>query len=210
MSSNAPVTWAKSAGSILTNMAVPKLIVLSAPSGSGKTTIAREILKRHPDFIFSISATTRPQRSTEVDGRDYFFLTKEEFDKRVLKSELVEWEEIYGYSYGSLRSEIERALHAETSMLFDIDVKGALSIKRQFPDETVLIFVQPPSMEVLNERLLKRRTEDTETIRRRLDRVPMEMGTAHQFDAIVVNDDLRRAADEVDAIINRSIQSATS
>ena len=191
-------------------MAAPKLIVLSAPSGSGKTTIAREILRRHPDFIFSISATTRPRRATEFDGKDYFFLTKEEFEKRILHSELVEWEEIYGHSYGTLRSEIERALKAGTTMLFDIDVKGALSIKRQFPGDAVLIFVQPPSIEVLSQRLLNRRTEDQETIHRRLERVPMEMASSNQFDVTVVNDDLGRATDEVDDIINSAIHPSTS
>jgi guanylate kinase len=188
-------------------MSSPKLIVLSAPSGSGKTTIAREILRRHPELRFSVSATTRPKREYETDGKDYFFLTKEEFESKIQNNALAEWEQIYGNYYGTLRSEIDSALRSGTAMMFDIDVKGALSIKQQYPDDTILIFITPPSIEVLTERLHNRKTEDVATIRRRLERVPMEMAKAVEFDTSIVNDDLQKAISDVDAVIQGSINS---
>jgi guanylate kinase len=178
-----------------------RLIVISAPSGSGKTTIARAIMQKYPGILFSVSATTRPPRAGEVDGKDYFFLSKVEFQSRVKVGDLVEWEEIYGNYYGTLKSEVDRALKRGTIMLFDVDVKGALSIKRTYPDDSLLIFIRPPSFEVLKERLLNRKTEDEATIRRRLDRVPMELDKGNDFDWQVVNDDLQTAINKVDKII---------
>ncbi len=178
-----------------------KLIVISAPSGSGKTTIARAIMQKYPGMLFSVSATTRTPRAGEVNGKDYFFLSKEEFQRRVQAGDLVEWEEIYGNYYGTLKSEIDRALNRGAIMLFDVDVKGALSIKRVFPDDSLLIFIKPPSFEVLRDRLLGRKTEDDATIRRRLDRVPMELEKGSHFDWQVVNDDLQTAINNVDEII---------
>lgn len=177
------------------------LIVVSAPSGAGKSTIARAVLKAFPQILFSVSATTRPARHTEVNGREYFFLTKEEFQERVRGGDLVEWEQIYGNYYGTLKSEITRAIAAGRVMLFDIDVKGALSIKAQFGDQAVLIFIRPPSIEVLKERLVRRRTESPEVLARRMERVPMEMAQADQFDHQVTNDELDRAVKEVFAIV---------
>ncbi len=179
-----------------------KLIVISAPSGSGKTTIAREILKRHPEMSFSVSATTRPRRETETDGKDYFFLTKEQFEEYIRRGQLIEWEQIYGNYYGTLKGVVDGALQEGKSMLFDVDVKGALSIKQRYPAESVLIFVKPPSLEALHERLMKRKTEDAETIRRRLERVPMELEQAKDFDFCIVNDDLYRAVNAVDDVVN--------
>ena len=173
------------------------LIVISAPSGAGKSTIARAVLKAFPQIMFSISATTRPPRATERHGREYYFLSIEEFEQTIHSGGLVEWEQIYGDYYGTLRSEIERAFAARSVMLFDIDVKGGLSIKRQFPDQAVLIFIEPPSVEVLKERLLRRRTESPEVLARRMERVPMELAQAEHFDHRVVNDDLQRAVQEV-------------
>jgi guanylate kinase len=178
-----------------------KLVVISAPSGSGKTTIARAIMQQYPSMLFSVSATTRAPRSGEVDGRDYFFLAREEFQKRVQQGDLVEWEEIYGDYYGTLKSEVDRALNRGSVMLFDVDVKGALSIKRTYPDDSLLIFIKPPSFDVLQHRLLNRKTEDEATIKRRLDRVPMELEKGDQFDWQVVNDDLPTAIRKVDEII---------
>jgi guanylate kinase len=178
-----------------------RLIVISAPSGSGKTTIARAIMQKYPGILFSVSATTRPPRAGEVDGKDYFFLSKVEFQSRVKAGDLVEWEEIYGNYYGTLKSEVDRALKRGTIMLFDVDVKGALSIKRTYPDDSLLIFIKPPSFEVLKERLLNRKTEDEATIRRRLDRVPMELDKGNECDWQVVNDDLQTAINKVDKII---------
>jgi guanylate kinase len=184
-----------------------KLIVISAPSGSGKTTIARAIMQKYPGMLFSVSATTRPPRAGELEGRDYFFLSKEEFQRRVQHGDLVEWEEIYGNYYGTLKSEVDRALQQGTIMLFDVDVKGALSIKKTYPNDSILIFIKPPSVEALQHRLLNRKTEDEATIRRRLDRVPMELEKGSQFNWRVVNDDLQTAVNKVDEIIREHTNS---
>jgi len=186
------------------------LIVIAAPSGCGKTTIAKAILKKNPNMLFSVSATTRPRREGEVHGKDYFFLTKEEFEERIRIGDLVEWEEIYGNYYGTLKSETSRALQQGRVMLFDVDVKGALSIRRHFPNESVLIFIKPPSFEVLKKRLENRNTENPETLKRRLERVPMEMEQGQQFDVQVVNDELQRAINEVDEIVRKSIKKHNS
>lgn len=176
------------------------LIVISAPSGSGKTTIAKALMKAFPSMVFSVSATTRPRRGMEVNGRDYYFLTREEFEKRIREGRLIEWEEIYGNLYGTLRSEVDRALEQELTMLFDVDIKGALSIKRQYP-QAVLIFIRPPGIEALNQRLRARQTEDEATLRRRLERVPLELELGAHCDYQVVNDDLRTAIAEVERIV---------
>jgi guanylate kinase len=182
-------------------MASGKLIVVSAPSGAGKTTIVRAILDKYPSMLFSVSAATRPKRETEIDGKDYFFLPRAEFERRIQAGELVEWEEIYGNLYGTLRSEVDKALSSGKTMLFDIDVKGGLSIKRNYPNDAVLIFIKPPSIEILEARLRGRKTEDATTFKKRMDRVAMELGMASQFDFEVVNDDLPKAIAEVDNIV---------
>ncbi len=181
------------------------LVVLSAPSGSGKTTIAHEILKRNPQLAFSVSATTRPRREGEVDGKDYYFLSREEFLRRVAAGEFTEWEEIYGQCYGTLNAEIERAIASGRHLLFDIDVNGALSIKKRYPS-ALLIFIAPPSVEVLRERLQSRRTEDAATFARRMERVPMELEKGKRFDIRVVNDDLHRAVAEVQKIVENRLK----
>lgn len=186
-----------------------KLIVISAPSGGGKTSIVKAILTKYPSMLFSVSATTRAIRNGEANGKDYFFLTKEEFEKRIKADELVEWEEIYGNYYGTLNSEVEKALSAGRIMLFDIDVKGALSIKRKYTDDSVLIFIKPPSFETLKARLSNRKTEDEATIKRRLDRVPMELEKGSLCDYQVVNDDLQTAIAEVENIILKHISVET-
>jgi guanylate kinase len=178
-----------------------KLIVIAAPSGCGKTTIAKAILMKYPAMLFSVSATTRPIRDGEINGKDYFFLTKAEFEERIRIGDLVEWEEIYGNYYGTLKSEIDRALQQGYGMLFDVDVKGALSIRQHFPNDSVLIFINPPSFEILKKRLEDRNTENPDTLKRRLERVPMEMEQGRQFDFQVINDDLQKAVNEVDEIV---------
>lgn len=177
------------------------LIVVSAPSGTGKTTIVKAILAKYPGILFSVSATTRPKRDIEVDGRDYFFLSREEFERRIEHGELVEWEEIYGNLYGTLKSEVDKVITSGKAMLFDIDVKGGLSIKRTYHDDAMLIFIRPPSVEVLEARLRNRKTEDEETFRRRMARATMELGMASQFDHQVVNDELEKAIDDVDKLV---------
>ena len=163
------------------------------------------MLQRHPDFEFSVSATTREMRPGEVNGKDYFFLSKEEFESLIAQGQFVEHEFFFGNHYGTLKREVDRALKAGHSMIFDIDVKGALSIRTMYPNDAVLIFIAPPSIEVLELRLRNRKTEDEETINRRLSRMPMELEAGKQFDATVVNDDLDRAITEVDTIIKKHI-----
>lgn len=180
-------------------MATSQLIVVSAPSGCGKTTIVRELLRRHPEIEFSVSATTRPRRPQEVHGRDYFFLSREEFQKKIKQGDLVEWEEIYGDLYGTLRSEVDRALREGKSMVFDVDVKGAVSIKEKYP-QAVLIFIKPPSIDAAKERLRRRKTETEESLRKRFERMPMELAQEKFFDFSVANDEVSRAVDEVERV----------
>lgn len=177
-----------------------KLIVISAPSGSGKTTIAKAVMAKFPTIEFSVSATTRPARKGEREGKDYFFLNRAEFERRIQRKMLVEWEEIYGNLYGTLKSEVDRVLSQGRVILFDIDVKGGLSIKRHYP-EALLIFIKLPSFEILKERLTKRNTEDPAALERRLARVPMELELGAQFDHQVVNDDLTGAITQVETLI---------
>jgi len=186
-----------------------KLIVISAPSGSGKTTIANALLRRHPEFIFSVSATTRAKRPNEKHGKHYYFLTREEFKQAIEKNELVEWEEIYGNYYGTLKHVVDEALTQGKIVLFDVDVNGGLSIKKQYPEDAVLIFIKPPSLEDLKTRLQRRNTEDDVQLKHRLDRVPMEIDRGLLYDYSVVNDNLKKAIDEVDEIVKKAIHSVT-
>jgi guanylate kinase len=181
------------------------LIVVSGPSGSGKTTIARTLLRDLPSLRFSVSATTRAVRAGEHDGVDYHYLSREEFQRRVAAGEFVEWEEVYGNLYGTLRSEVDAALTRGQTLLFDVDVKGALSIKERYPS-ALLVFIRPPSRETLEARLRARRTEDEATVRRRLARTDMEMELGARFDRQVVNDVLDRAVAETKEIVEHYLQ----
>ncbi|GAB1430393.1 guanylate kinase [Ignavibacteria bacterium] len=182
-------------------MLLKKLIVLSAPSGGGKTTVARHLLAVFPELRFSVSATTRPIRAGEVFGKDYFFLTKQEFEQKIADGDLLEYEEIFGNLYGTLRSETQRALGEGRPMLFDVDVKGALSIRRAFPDDSLLLFIAPPDAETLKRRLQARNTESEEQIQIRLSRTEMEMQLIGEFDIIIVNDDLHKTLAEAEQAI---------
>lgn len=178
-----------------------KLIVISAPSGAGKTTITKRILADNADKLtFSISATTRKKREGEKDGVDYYFLTKEEFLHKIKNNELIEYEEIFGNFYGTLVSEIDRAFSQGKSLIFDIDVKGGISIRARFPEDSLLIFIAPPSLEVLRERLTNRRTESAEVIEARLARAQMEMEMKDVYDHVIINNDLDKATKEVEAL----------
>lgn len=185
--------------------AAGKLIVISAPSGSGKTTIAHAITRLNPSLRFSISATTRRRREREVDGQDYYFLTKDEFQRRVSAGDFVEWEELFGNFYGTLKSELDAALNEGKHILFDVDVKGGLSIKREYPG-TLMIFIRTPSVEVLRERLIRRRTESDEMLAKRMERVPMELERGKEYQHQIVNDVLQRAVNEVQAIVGEFLQ----
>lgn len=180
-----------------------KLVIFSAPSGAGKTTIVRHLLSKHPDKIsFSISASTRTPREGEVNGRDYYFISKEEFLHRVAKKEFIEFEEVYsGTFYGTLRSEVERIWALGKHVIFDIDVEGGLHLKRKFGDRALAIFVQPPSLEVLVQRLRGRGTDSEEKLRERVAKAEKELAYADRFDVILKNDDLDVACAEAEQLM---------
>ncbi len=180
-----------------------KLLVISAPSGGGKSTIAKHILSNYPNFSFSVSATTRSKREGEIDGRNYLFITRDEFLFKIADNQFIEYEKIFNNYYGTLKSNINQLLDYGKFVLFDIDVKGALSIKKIYGDEALLLFILPPSLEVLEERLRKRESETDEQIKTRLSRYKEEMAQIDQFDAKVINDKLDDALKEVDNIINK-------
>lgn len=182
-----------------------QLIVLSAPSGAGKTTLARYLLETFPEFKFSISATTRKPRENEINGKDYYFLTKEEFEKLIERNEFVEYEQIFNNYYGTLKSEVEKSINNGEIIVFDIDVKGALSIKKQYPEKSLLIFISPPSIETLKQRLIRRGTETPEQLQERFKRIDLEMAMKDKFDVIIVNDDLEEAKKELIKTVSKAI-----
>lgn len=169
-----------------------KAIIFSAPSGSGKTTIVKHLLQKNSDLGFSISASTRDKRGrTEQNGKDYYFLSPDEFKKKIDNNQFVEWEEVYeGNFYGTLKSEIERVWAAGKNVIFDVDVKGGLNLKKYFGDKALAIFVKVPSLEVLKERLHDRGTETPESLSRRLFKAKFEMGFSDKFDVVLVNETL--------------------
>ena len=184
-----------------------KLVIFSAPSGSGKTTIVRELLKRFECFEFSISATSRAPRGVEKDGVDDYFLTNEEFKARVERDEFVEWEEVYqGTCYGTLKSEMERIWAKGNVILFDVDVIGGINLKRIFGADACSVFVQPPSIEELERRLRGRGTDAEEVIQKRIAKAEFELSKASEFDHIVVNDVLSVAVDQTADIITNFLK----
>lgn len=187
-------------------MAVNKgrIIAVSAPSGSGKTTIVRTILKDFPQLVFSVSATTRKKRETEQEGIDYFFISEEEFLKKIQADEFIEWEKFYDYYYGSLKSFVNENVEKGRSVLLEVDVKGALSIKKIYP-EALLIYIMPPSLEELKQRLLNRNTETEEDFAKRIQRAEMELSLKDKFDYIVINDILEKAIAETREIFENNI-----
>lgn len=179
-----------------------KLIIFSAPSGSGKTTIVKHLLTKDLKLEFSISATSRAPRGKEKHGVDYYFISQEEFLKRADNNEFVEWEEVYkGTCYGTLKSEVERITSAGNNVIFDVDVVGGVNIKQMYGDKALSLFIQPPSVTELEKRLRGRGTDSEETIQKRLAKADFELGFAPQFDVVVVNDVLEDACQKAEAEI---------
>lgn len=175
-----------------------KAIIFSAPSGSGKTTIVQHLLEKNPDLGFSISASTRDRRGrTETNGKDYYFLSPEEFKKKIDQNDFIEWEEVYeGNFYGTLKSEIERIWQQGRNVIFDVDVKGGLNLKKYFGDKALAVFVRVPSLDILKARLNDRGTESPESLSRRLFKANFEMSFQDQFDVVLVNENLARSLAE--------------
>ena len=181
-----------------------RILIVSAPSGSGKSTIVNYLRQEHPEFrlAFSVSATSRLPRGTEQDGVDYYFLTAEEFRRHIEAGDFLEYEEVYeGRFYGTLKRQVDEKLAAGMNVVFDVDVKGGVNIKRYYGDSALSIFIQPPSVQALRERLIGRATDDMEQIEKRLAKAEYEMTFAPRFDAVVVNDDFEKAAATVAAHI---------
>ena len=183
-----------------------KLIIFSAPSGSGKTTIVKGVLQETPELAFSVSACSRPKRPNEQDGIDYYFMTPDDFRKKINEEAFLEWEEVYpGSYYGTLRSELERIWKSGKHVVFDVDVAGGLNIKKQYPKQALALFIQPPSLEELEKRLVNRGTETPESLQKRIGKAAFELTFAKDFDKIVINDDLSRAINETIQIVNKFI-----
>ena len=182
-----------------------KLIVFSAPSGAGKTTIVKEILKEFPEIIFSISATTRPKRDVETNGVEYFFLSEAEFREKIENDEFVEWEKFYDYYYGTLKSFISGNIESGNAVLLELDVKGALTIKRLYT-YAHLIYISPPSFEELVNRLRQRNTESESDFVKRIDRAKMELSLKEEFDYIIENIELSIAIKEAKSLVNKILK----
>ncbi len=181
---------------------VGKMIIFSAPSGAGKTTIVKHLLSKFPQFEFSISATSRKMRDGEQHGKDYFFLSADDFKRRIANDEFVEWEEVYADNfYGTLKSELERIWAKGNVVIFDVDVKGGVNLKRMFPDNSLSLFVMPPSVEELRNRLVGRGTDSAEAIERRVAKAQEELSYSSKFDVVVVNDNLEDAKSKAEDAI---------
>jgi guanylate kinase len=181
-----------------------KVIILSAPSGAGKTTLVRYLLEEFAQLALSVSATTRTMREGEKDGYDYYFLSEEEFRTRLAGDQFVEWEEVYtGTLYGTLRSEIERLWNEEKVVIFDVDVRGGLNLKAQFGKDSKLIFIEPPSIDTLRKRLEERGKDTPKVIQERLQRAEYELSQKHYYDVRVINDNLDIAKENLKAIVKK-------
>ncbi len=179
-----------------------KLIIFSAPSGAGKTTIVKHLLASDLDLEFSISATSRGMRHTETDGKDYYFLSAEDFKKKIDANEFLEWEEVYaGTCYGTLKSEVERIRNKGKNVIFDVDVVGGTNIKKFYGDDALAVFVQPPSVEELRNRLVGRSTDAPEVIEKRVQKAEYELTFAPKFDVILINDNLEQAFADAKRIV---------
>ena len=179
-----------------------EIIAVSAPSGGGKTTIVKQILKKFPEIVFSVSATTRPKRESEKNGVEYYFITEAEFKQKINNDEFVEWEKFYDYYYGTFKSVVEENVKYGKSVLLEVDVKGAISLKRIYP-EAHLIYITPPSFEELVKRLRERRTESESDIKKRIERAKMELSVKDKFDYFIDNNDLNKAIKDTSDLINK-------
>ena len=184
-----------------------KILIFSAPSGSGKSTIVQALLKKDFHLEFSISATSRAPRGEEQHGREYYFLSPDEFRQKIKEDAFLEWEEVYEDTYyGTLRSEVDRITNAGNNVVFDVDVVGGVNIKKEFKETALSIFVQPPSIEALEERLIGRATDTPEKIKQRLAKAEYELGFATQFDEIVVNDSLEHAIRNTEQLLTNFLK----
>ncbi len=180
------------------------LIVIAAPSGAGKTSIVKAVLEKNSDLTFSVSATTRMKRDNETEGKDYFFLSREEFFEKISQGEFVEYEKLFDDNYyGTLKPFVEEKLTENENVIFDVDVKGALSLKNIYEDKTILIFVKPPGKSALKQRLIHRATEDLKQIQKRIERFDTEMDEISEFNYVVENDNLKDAIKKVNQIIKK-------
>lgn len=180
-----------------------KVIIFSAPSGSGKTTLVKHCLGIFPELEFSISATTRSPRGEEIHGKDYYFLSTEEFKQKISENAFVEYEEVYTDKfYGTLKSEVERIWQNQKIVIFDVDVVGGVNLKKIFGDQAMSIFIAPPSIEELEKRLILRNTDSPETIKTRVNKAQEELGYQNQFDKIIVNDNLESSKKDIETLIS--------
>lgn len=185
-----------------------KLIIFSAPSGAGKTTIVHRLLESRNDLEFSVSACSRPMRVNEKDGVDYYFISAEEFRKRIANDEFLEWQEVYENSfYGTLKTEVERIWAKGNHVVFDVDVVGGLNIKKYGKENALAVFVMPPSVEELEARLKRRSSETTETLKKRIEKANYELTFANKFDKIIVNDELEKAVKEAKELVEEFLHS---
>ncbi len=184
-----------------------KLLIFSAPSGSGKTTLVRYLMQHVDNLLFSISAASREKRGDEIDGEDYYFLTVDEFKRKINNNDFVEWEEVYHDKfYGTLKLEVERIRNSGKNVVFDVDVIGGVNIKKLYGNEALAIFVMPPSLEVLKERLEGRGTDNVRDINTRLDKAEYELTFSDKFDEIIINDDLEKAKKETVKIVEKFLE----
>ncbi|MHB8259731.1 MAG: guanylate kinase [Bacteroidia bacterium] len=189
-------------------MLARKLVIFSAPSGSGKTTLVRHLLATMPDKLqFSISATSRPKRGAEVHKKDYYYLSTEEFQQKIKNEDFLEWQEVYpGTYYGTLKSEVERIWKLGKNVIFDIDVQGGLNLKQHFKKQALAIFVMPPSIKILEERLHSRQTDSPESIALRLEKAEKELQTAKLFDCFILNEHLETACKEAERVVGNFLK----
>jgi len=181
-----------------------KIIVLTSPSGGGKTTVVHHLMRQYPNLGFSVSVTTRAIRPDETEGVDYYYVSPERFQELIAENAFVEHEMVYpGQFYGTLKSEVERIWSQQQHVLFDIDVKGAVSIKKMYGEQSIIIFIKPPSFEILKERLMRRKSESAESIEKRLKKAELELQYEHVFDYILINDELDVTCKEAELVVER-------